>query len=135
MKGILVEHYDLSGNPLLSPFIQAASSLTDYVEEKDTDSILSASALEIIERWLAAHFYAHADQLHSQKQTGRASATFQGKTDMCLDSTQYGQTAKILDVTGTLASLDKQAKDGKKVAGGAWLGTYYGTINYNDYDN
>lgn len=132
VKGILVDHYDSVTNPSLTPFIETATSLVDYVEDQDEDSVLSASMLEGIERWLSAHFYAHADQLRQSKSTGRASAVYQGKTDMALDSTQYGQTAKLLDVSGTLAELDRQSKEGRPTAGGAWLGHDYDTINYED---
>lgn len=123
VKEILLRHYDTVNVPSLQAFIDTAASLVDYVDTQDTNNILSEDTEELIERWLAAHAYAHGDQLRSQKQTGRASATFQGKTGMHLESTQYGQMAMLLDVTGTLAELNKNTKDGKPSASLMWLGS------------
>ena len=121
---------DTDASLSIAPFIDAATSLTDYVSSKDSDSLLSSTTLEQIEKWLAAHFYAHRDQQYATKKTGQASATFQGKTDMGLNSTQWGQTAKTLDVTGTLRQLDSGRK-----ASLAWLGLPPSEqTNYEDRD-
>lgn len=101
----------------VEPFIKAANALTDHVSSKDTAGILTTALLAEIEKYLAAHFYAIRDPQYQAKRTERASAEFQGKTGMGLDLTHWGQQAKLLDVTGTLAALDK----GKR-AGVAWLG-------------
>lgn len=121
VEGILVDHYD--GATSLTPFIETASSITNKVSSNDTDSLLNATDLELIERWLAAHFYAHSDQLPQSKNTGRASASFQGQTGMVFNSTQYGQTALGLDITGYLAKLQAQASTGPIKASAVWLGT------------
>lgn len=112
-------------NISLVPFIDTAAQLVKYVSSKDTGGLLDSSALRNIELWLAAHFYAHRDQLYKSKSTDRASATFQGQTKLRLESTQYGQTALVLDVTGTLDSLNK---GGKTKVGSRWLGTDYDTV-------
>lgn len=117
------EIIDLDAALKLDRFIQAASRLVDYVEDCDTNNLLSADHLRDIEIQLAAHFAAHRDQRYAAKKTADASATFQGQTGMGLDSTQYGQTAKILDVTGCLADLDRDSKRGKTTVGLQWLGT------------
>ncbi len=101
------------------PFINAASSLTDYVESQDSDSLLSDSLLQDIEVWLAAHFYSVRDLPYHEKETGDAEAKFQGKTAMGLDFTGFGQTAKVLDLTGTLSRLDTAPRP---VASCSWLG-------------
>jgi len=88
----------------------------DHVASQDSGRILSATLLERIEAFLSAHFYAHADQLKQSESIGRSSAVYQGRTEVGLRSTQYGQTAVDLDLTGTLSSL------GKKKATMAWLG-------------
>lgn len=119
VQAILLDHYDGSSN--LTAFIDSASSLVDRVAALDSDSILGSSNLELIERWLAAHFYAHADQLMQTKSTGRAGATFQGKTAMMLNSTQYGQTAMVMDFTGELRKMNA----GNVTVGINWLGTKY----------
>ena len=98
----------------LQPFIDTAVALTDYLDSKDTDNILTSALLIQIEEYLACHFYAHRDQQYSNKSTGGASGTFQGQTGMMLESTQWGQTAMLLDVTGILVTMnDKQTVTAK----------------------
>ncbi len=106
----------------LSPFIQAASSLTDHVDTCDTAGLLSARQLREIETWLAAWMYERRDQGYTEKETGEAKARFQGKTDMYLASNYWGQTAMILDITGCLAGLQEQVVNGKKQVQLLWLG-------------
>lgn len=106
----------------VSAFIAAASSLTNQVESCDSDNELSSSQLYHIELMLSAHFYTMLDPLYKSRKTADASATFQGDTGMALDATHYGQNAKVMDTTGCLAKLDKQAKEGKITAGVTWLG-------------
>lgn len=112
VRGIIATDLELS----IEPFIEAAAVLVDRVETLDTGSILTTANLVQIETYLAAHFYALRDQLFSEKKTGDASAVFQGKTEMGLDFTSYGQMAKVLDVTGALASF------GKKILQVIWAG-------------
>jgi hypothetical protein len=125
VQGILTE-YDSSIS--LTPFIDAASALVDRVSTLDTASVLTAAMLELIERWLAAHFYACADQLPSAESAGKSSTTWQGQTGMGLDFTQYGQMAKRLDFTGALASIDKH----KSRPGISWLGQKAEDAEYDD---
>jgi hypothetical protein len=125
VQGILVDHYDDVNSIDLTAFISTANSLVNKVASNDTYSLLSSTDLELIERWLAAHFYAHADQISQSRGGGRANASFQGQTAMMLTSTQYGQTAMVLDVTGYLSKLNQQAQTGPMRAGMVWLGTRY----------
>ena len=116
----------------LVPFIAAASALVDWVETCAVakNKALTATQLRHIETWLAAHLYAHRDQLYTSKNTLRAGGSFQGQFGMRLDSTQYGQTAKLLDTSGCLAGLDK-----RQVAGASWLGKAKSDqIAYSDRD-
>ena len=119
VKGVLGGNYDSDASPSLAPFIDTANVQTDQVVTCAAAKNIthSAAILERIETWLAAHFYAHSDQLYESKKTGGASGRFQGKTDMGLDSTQYGQTAKMFDTSGCL----NQFSLGKR-AGMVWLG-------------
>lgn len=107
VEGILGEHYDSDNSPSLTPFIDTANDLTSRVATCATARgvTLSSTTLELIERQLAAHFYTRSDPIASEKKTGDASAVFQGKTEMGLDSTHYGQDAKMLDHSGCLASM------------------------------
>lgn len=89
----------------VSPFITAANlTITDILGT----SGLSSDQLKEIERWLSAHFVAVRDPRISAEKTADASATYQGKTAMGLDSTFYGQQAKMLDTTGVLANIGKK---------------------------
>ncbi len=121
VQEILVGHYD--GKTDLARFIATASSLVDWLVRKDTAHDLDAAALELIECYLAAHFYTHSDKIAQSKSTSGAGGTFQGQTAMVLMSTDYGQTACILDTTLRLAEHSKAAEKG--VSGRVameWLG-------------
>ena len=114
---------DVDEDLALTPFIETANTLIDWLDGEDSAGVLTSDMLERIERWLSAHFVAHRDQLFADKKTGDASAKFQVKVDLGLASTQYGQTAMILDVTGTLAKLNDQGINGIKTATALWGGT------------
>lgn len=115
------EIIDVEEDKDLDRFIATASNLVDWLDAQDTDGDLSSTTLQLIEMWLAAHFYAHYDQLYTQRQTGKSMAIFQGQTGMNLASTQYGQTAMDLDVTNRLRARSV----GKKKVNFTWLGTDY----------
>lgn len=112
--------------PDLQQFIDSASAIVDDVATCaiDRDMARSAAQLELIERWLAAHFYAQMDMLYQSRSTGGATASFQGQTGMSLDSTRYGQSAVNLDYSGCLSAIGK-----RQFAGGFWLGQDNGTCN------
>ena len=119
VQGILVGDYD--GSTDLTPYIDTASLFVDEVEECAINKgrPLSAAKLEMIERWLAAHFYGQSDKPLTQKSTQDASATFAGQTGMYLESTLYGQTASRLDPSGCLQAI---AGNERKVASLFWAG-------------
>lgn len=116
---VLGDDYD--GSASLIPRIDTANALVDDIvtEASNLEITVSASRLEIIERWLAAHFYAVCDKPLQSKSTERASGVFAGHTAMGLKYTQYGQQAIILDPTGYLSSIGEE----RKVARGFWAGT------------
>ncbi len=102
----------------VEPFIRTANALTNKVSSADSDSTLDAEILFEIETYLAAHFYALRDPQYLEKKTGDASAVFQGRTGMKLDSTLWGQMAIAMDLTGFLASVNV----GRRKASLTWLG-------------
>lgn len=104
--------YDLDRNPDLTPFITASALLVARVEEcaADKDYVLTEDELTAIEDWLAAHFYVVSDQTYASKSTDGASASFHGQTGMYLDSSRYGQTAKVIDTSGCLSTLVETAQ-------------------------
>ena len=71
------------------------------------DAGLSDTLLEEIERYITAHFLSVKDQRVQAEKIDVLSFTYQGKTGMGLDSTFYGQTAQMLDTSGTLADMAK----------------------------
>jgi len=105
----------------LSPFIETASAVVDDVcvplEYNDT-------RLELIERWLAAHFYAVRDMRRSDEKAGSVSESYQYHVGAGLESTMYGTQAIALDTKGGLAGWNKAMKDGNTQRPSAfWLGT------------
>ena len=131
VKKVLGDNYgpNVAGDlPDLTPFIRTASAMMDQVvaganrkggvyaaayAESGIDSLQ-----EIVERWLAGHYYAHADQLYQSRNTQGASGSFQvGQLTSGLGSTQYGMAAMDLDFSGVLKNINKQQR-----VGFAWLG-------------
>lgn len=107
----------------LTTFINQANLLTNWLDTKDTSNELSEDMLTAIEVQLAAHFYAvQRDLQYQSKSTDGASGSFQGATAFVLEATHYGQTAKLLDVTGQLAKRDIEAREGKRVSITTWIG-------------
>ena len=104
----------------LDPFIEVASSLVDELDEKRAPGYHSDERLELIERWLSAHFYAIRDPRRQQEQAGSVQETFAIRVALRLDQTPYGQQAIVLDTSGTLARMNKgfTARPGS-----VWLGT------------
>ncbi len=116
VQDILLDNYDSVTCPSLVPFYTAASAVIDRVSTCATErgQTLSSAVLELLERWLAAHFYVAADPLYSKKKTENASGEFQGRNygnvdNIALESTDYGRRALMLDFTGCLASLGASA--------------------------
>jgi hypothetical protein len=129
VKAVLLNDYDAEENPDLGAAIAAATILVDDIKDKSLKlaMLISDDRLEIIERWLAAHFYAVSDRPYSSRSTGGGSGSFDGSTDKGLDFTGYGQHARLLDPTGYLASLGGTASGGGEGAvrpkvGGFWAG-------------
>ena len=89
----------------LTPFIASAESLFSQVladkgfDEEHTKWILV---------WLAAHFISIREPREKSFKIGDASVTFEGTTGMGLRFTRYGQTAIMMDTSGTLAELGQQ---------------------------
>lgn len=125
VRAIIPQSPSLAGNDL-TPFIDSASGLVDEVEARDTSATLSEDRLRLIELWLAAHFYAIFDKQLESEGASNAVGRYMGKTAMYLDSTLWGQQAKLLDTTGALAQIDAavQKPDPGQVEM-EWLGTDY----------
>ena len=82
-------------------FINTANLM---VNEYLSGSGFSESYLKEIELYLSAHLAAMWDQRRSEKEIGESRFKFQGKWDLGLNSTDYGQKVIILDSTGSLVN-------------------------------
>jgi len=104
----------------LTPFIEAASQIVTKV---CTNTGYDATDLELIERWLSAHFYAIRDPRYLVERAGSVLAEYQNKVDLGFDVTTYGQQAMRLAFYGELGRLNDQIKTGKKqVISVSWVG-------------
>ena len=102
----------------LTPFIETAAAFVDQLAENS--AALTPERLELIERWLAAHFYATRDPRTASEHAGPVGANYQSAVTIGLQNSHYGQVALRLDTTGTLAALDGMSRDVE--AAGYWLG-------------
>ena len=95
----------------LSPFIEVATAIVDDVVSCAAEDgvTLTAVKLELIERWLAAHFYHCSDPVYQSRSTEGASGQFQGQSGMGYDGSRYGQMAMRIDSSGCLRASDKGA--------------------------
>ncbi len=110
----------------LAPFIDTANLLvTDVCGGFE----YSDAKLEMIERWLAAHFYAIRDMRASREQAGSVSQAFQYKVDLGLNVTMYGQQVLRLDTEGGFAALEARSKGLGKLDGSV---TWLGTVNWGE---
>jgi hypothetical protein len=106
----------------LSPFLTAANEL---VTEVCVPAGYTDARLELIERYLAGHFYAMRDSQITAEAAGPVSTTYQGKVGLFLQNSLQGQSALALDTAGGLARLSKQLELGtrRRTVTGFWLGT------------
>lgn len=107
-----------------APFIATANALVTRVcadkLDEDGTAYYTDDDLELIERWLAAHFYAIRDPRYASEAAGSVNASYQYKVDLHLAVTTYGQQAMMLDTAGGLAALSKGKR---RRVGASYLGT------------
>ena len=126
VKGIIDVEVEIE----LTPFIDAASSVvTDVATGVNGPTIpYIFEKLELIERWVAAHFYTVRDPRTESEKTGQGAGKFRGKTELGFTSSLYGQQAMMIDTNGGLARLNRKILRKATVAEGVipaflWLGT------------
>lgn len=113
----------------LTPFIDTASMLIEKVvataTNPDGSAYHNSADLEIIERWLAAHFYATRDPRATYEQASSVAEKVESKTDLGLHNSKYGQAAMILDTSGKLAAYNQSLTKGGvyRDLTLTWLGT------------
>jgi len=100
----------------LDPFIEAATMLIDrvvaVVKDDDGSDYYNSTQLEVIERWLAAHFYAVRDPRPVFEGVGKVQVSNESKVDLNLNNTRYGEQAMLLDSSGALARLNAEMLKG-----------------------
>ncbi len=116
VQGIIEHDSSIS----LTPFIEIAN---DLVTSECLDSGYSAARLELIERWLAAHFYAIRDNRVASEGAGSVTTSYQFRVGLNLNVTIYGQQVLLMDTDGNFAALQAQAEGkGPTRASIVWLG-------------
>ena len=110
----------------VAPFVETANLMvTAYLASTDQ----TADALREVETYLAAHFVSLRDRLVKSEAAGGVRFDYQGETGMGLDSSHYGQTAKLLDVSGVLKEIDGKTRiTWKHRAGSERTNTDYRTL-------
>lgn len=109
---ILGENYD--GCSKLRPYMSSANVMVTRMNTCATARgyTLTTEELELIERWLSAHFYTKMDPVYTSKSTLSASGSF-----MRGELEPYKDAAMALDPSGCLkGQLDQ------KIARGFWAG-------------
>lgn len=108
------------------PFITIANELVTELCTGTTNGPTTAYTdvrLELIERYLTAHFYTNRDPRSESEKAGSVGASYQSKVDLGFDTSHYGQTAMRLDTNGQLARVNKDMKNGGvPKARVSWLG-------------
>jgi hypothetical protein len=85
-----------------TPFIQTATLIVD---EDIAPQGLSTARLREIELYLAAHFTTLRERQLKREEFGDSENEYLGEVGTDLDASIYGQQAKVLDTSGTLAKL------------------------------
>lgn len=104
----------------LEPFIEAANELVTEIcaavmQDDGVTPFHSNSRLELIERWLSAHFYAVRDPRAHVEQVGLIRSHFESKVEYGLKNTRYGQQALRFDTSGALAAFDNALETTKQL--------------------
>lgn len=125
VQALLADNWD--GITDLQQFIDTASAVVDDVVVSSATRLppsmtLTAVKQELIERWLACHYYHVMDQMWQAQTVASASMTAQGQTTMSIEGSKYGQAAINLDFSGTLYAISR-----RYFARGFWMGNRLGT--------
>ncbi len=102
----------------LTPFIFPSNEL---VTEICAPKGYTPERLELIERYLAAHFYTLRDPRPVSEGAGSVNTTYQSRVDLFLSTSHYGQMACMLDTAGGLSALNHPRW--KRTASVLWAGT------------
>lgn len=111
----VTQTFDQAGLPAYTP-TKGGYTYTDY-------------RLEMIERWLAAHFYAVFSSQSQQDMADNIQSIYQGRTALGLNGTWWGQQAMRLDTMGALAVMEngqeQSAKRPPALLAGIQIGVFH----------
>lgn len=116
VQALLGHDYDAAAARDLGPFVATASAVVSRAVACMTGrgGAAADADLELLERWLAAHYYTLSDRVYASRSTLGASGAFvQGRDE----PHPYLAGARAVDPTGCLARVLAQ-----KTAGGFWAG-------------
>jgi hypothetical protein len=93
------------GDESIAAFIRTANQMvTAHLGSVGLDGTL----LTEIETYLTAHFITLRERRVMSESADGVSFTYEGQSGVGLDATGYGQTAQVLDTSGTLAQLSDE---------------------------
>lgn len=92
----------------LTPFIDSAAVVVDEIAALPNASSLIEQ--ELVERWLAAHFYGVFQQRPASEKAGPVAESKQFWVGYGFQTTMHGSQAMLLDSTGHLVELNSKAK-------------------------
>lgn len=90
---------------ILAAFINAANAI---ITDRLTGRGLSAAVLTQIEIWLAAHLATSREQQAESEDLPDYRVKYQGKFDLGLNNSRYGQMVLLLDSSNSLASAGQK---------------------------
>lgn len=100
----------------VTPFIETADSI---IQQLCTNSGYSSVTLELIERWLSAHFYCMWNPEAKSETVKGVGSSYAIDVGQNLAASRYGQQAMVIDTAGNLANWNmKVAKGFKQKLGG-----------------
>lgn len=111
-------------NTDIEVFITIANRM---VEDLLGDCGYTSTQLELIERYLSAHFLC-INKIKSEgasESTGSTSVTRRDPGGFGLNGTHYGTHAMLLDSCGKLAEQNQSIQEGRKKARLVWMGSEY----------
>jgi|GEM_PF-1757021 len=111
----------------LATSIETANSIVTDICLNTASYTYTTAKLELVERWLAAHFYTVTDGQVTVEQVASLRQQYAFKIDLYLNNTKYGQMALALDTNGSLVAFQRLLENGGRYKVGAiWLGRLIG---------
>jgi hypothetical protein len=102
--------YDFDYTPSLIPFLDAAQQLVNKIANDPRGQTYQPQELQLIEQYLAAHFYVTSDKAYASKSADGASGSFMQQSGKRFEQTPHGQTALNLDYNGVLNGIQMNAR-------------------------